>query len=93
MIYEMKCRFCSLVTGTIEFKSYQPMPKDMEDQFLDIRCSSCEQLYGVIKDMEQAFLSKGVDKKFTFKDILKKTQYKKDKFDKELEKLVEKLSK
>ena len=71
--------------GTLDFPTYSPPTENPLKDIIDSRCSSCEILWGKHKEMEFRYERKfGRDGKFN--EFMKKCEYKKLKFDKELEK-------
>ena len=81
--YNLLCRFCQKHCGEYQY------PDDVSIESLgiaDIRCSDCEILYGSFSKMSQEYMTLG--KTYDeFLTIIKKADYKKDKFDKEVEKI------
>ena len=91
--YEIKCRFCKAVTGTLDIpeNSRKHKGKTFSDEYFNIadsRCSDCEIKYGKFKEMEEEYRKKVKDNYEGFKAIMKKCGYKKEIFDKELKNVV-----
>jgi len=72
---ELKCRFCNKTCGTIEEKH--------KDEVADIRCDDCGITHGSYKEMEEIW-EKQIKKEGQtindFKELLKKSNYKKADF-------------
>lgn len=85
MIYEILCRFCSNVNGTIELPDNSPVP-----EITDSRCDTHRVEFGEYGVMELKFKReiKGTHEEFL--KAMEKAEYKKDKMDVEIKKLKEK---
>lgn len=85
-VYEIKCRFCGLVGGTIEYDSVNGKPPKDSD-FADNRCDADTLLYGTFKEMwikATQDLGLSYDE---FKVLMVKCEYKKPLFKKEFSKI------
>jgi len=86
-----KCRFTGEKLGTFQVhKKHFPGRTDVSDEELrnsagivDARCDNCTILHGSYKQMEIDARNKGLSQK-EFEDIIKKANYKKLDFDKEI---------
>ena len=83
LIYELCCRFCNKKTGEMKY----PEGISVSDLHIaDIRCSDCEITYGSYKQMHDEFLQ-DIGNHDEFLTIIKKVDYKKANFDKEILKI------
>jgi len=80
---QLKCRFCSKITG--EYK-YPDNLTVADLGIADVRCEQHEQEFGSYKKMHDEFLQ-DIGNHDEFLTIIKKVDYKKDNFDKEVEKI------
>jgi len=91
--YEIKCRFCKKVTGTLDIPidSRKHKGKTFSDEYFNIadsRCSDCEVKYGTFKEMEEEYRKKVKDDYEGFIQCMKRNNYKKEEFDKEVKNVV-----
>lgn len=85
---EITCRFCPKIVVTLEFGPNQKLDFEaLKAEFIDTRCSEHEIEFGNFKEMEKDYLEKVEDSHDNFMELMKKSEYKKSIFDKELEKL------
>src|SRR3990167_5277293 len=90
MIYLIKCRFCGIVTGNIEYnpdRKFQPQRTPQDSDFEDIRCDADTLLYGTFKEMEVKATQDLQMSYDEFKDLMVKCEYKKPLFKKEFSKI------
>lgn len=88
IVYEIKCRFCNKVVGIQQLPKNFWGAKIISNETLgiaDIRCEDHENQYGKYTDMEKIYLEK--THKPDFEQFIKICEFKKSKFDEELEKL------
>ena len=81
--HNLTCRFCGKITGTYKY----PDNLTVADLGIaDVRCRDCEVKNGSYKSMHDEFLRDCGDHK-AFLTTIKKADYKKVNFDKEVEKI------
>lgn len=74
--YEIKCHISGTVCGTIEYiEGRQNKPKD--EDFLDVRCDTCEAAHGTFKELEKESESRKVPHD-RFIEILKQNRKRAD---------------
>ena len=83
--YQIKCRFCSNVNGTIELQDDSLVP-----EIVDSRCDTHKVEFGEYKDMEVKFRREVRGTHEEFLKIMEKAEFKKDKMDVEIEDIIRK---
>lgn len=89
-IYEIKCRFCGTVGGTIEYdpdRKFQPQRTPQDSDFVDNRCDACTILHGTFQEMEVKVTQDLGLSYDDFKTLMVKCEYKKSLFKKEFSKM------
>src|SRR3990167_6052461 len=85
-VYEIKCRFCGLVGGKIEYDSKKSnVPQDSD--FAYNRCDACILLHGTFQEMEQKATQDLGMTYDEFKETMVKCEYKKSLFKKEFSRI------